>query len=481
MQKASEVVSQANNNNNNRRPVAYAFIYVNSPATKEQYPKRLKMFFDSCGLPPVSPPRAKKNTKTTKEESVKRKQKFMEDLEQQAQAFLERARLDNTWTAEQLMFYLDHHKERVFNKNHKEGHITAGTLHNLLKPIRLFLEAYPDIDGTINWKRIKKALPKAKLYANDRSPTIQELRKLVEYHDRRIKPLVYTMCSSGIRVGAWQSMRWKDITPIKDEETGEIIAARLLVYPGEGEEYITFMTPEAFRAISEWMDFRDSYGEQITPDSWVMRSLWRTVDVKRKHAGNISKINQPERLTEKAIIRILIRALDQQGIRPELPKDARRHPFQGAHGMRKWFKTRAEQAMLRTNVEYVIGHSLGLSQSYYRPTEHELLTDYVKAVPLLTISLNLTDVKKQQDALEERQKEKESEIQELREEQQKMREMMAASMRTMASMTKMLTSVEPKEGTAATIPPDKMNNWIKDTTSMLKTYIEQEEEKSFKQ
>jgi len=33
-----------------------------------------------------------------------------------------------------------------------------------------------------------------------------------------------------------------------------------------------------------------------------------------------------------------------------------------------------------------MGHSTGISESYYRPTEKELLEDYLKAVPLLTIS-----------------------------------------------------------------------------------------------
>jgi hypothetical protein len=33
-----------------------------------------------------------------------------------------------------------------------------------------------------------------------------------------------------------------------------------------------------------------------------------------------------------------------------------------------------------------MGHSTVISDSYYRPTEGELLEDYMKAVPLLTIS-----------------------------------------------------------------------------------------------
>jgi ribosome recycling factor len=38
------------------------------------------------------------------------------------------------------------------------------------------------------------------------------------------------------------------------------------------------------------------------------------------------------------------------------------------------------------NIEKLMGHSTGISDSYYRATENELLEDYLKAVPELTLS-----------------------------------------------------------------------------------------------
>jgi hypothetical protein len=95
----------------------------------------------------------------------------------------------------------------------------------------------------INWKRISRGLPRGKKAANDRSPTLDELRKLSEYPDRRIKPIIYTMASSGIRLGAWDYMQWKHVSPIKNENN-ETIAAKLTVYPGDPEEYYCFITPK---------------------------------------------------------------------------------------------------------------------------------------------------------------------------------------------------------------------------------------------
>jgi hypothetical protein len=45
-----------------------------------------------------------------------------------------------------------------------------------------------------------------------------------------------------------------------------------------------------------------------------------------------------------------------------------------------------EQVMRPANVEVLMGHSMGVSDSYYRPTEKQLLEDYLKAVPLLSIT-----------------------------------------------------------------------------------------------
>lgn len=140
---------------------------------------------------------------------------------------------------------------------------------------------------TINWKRLSRALPRVKSFSsNDRAPTIEEIRKLVEYPDRRIKPVVYAMATGGFWLGAWDYLRWKHLIPItcNEKEGGEerVIVAKLVIYGGEPEEYYAFITPEAYNALKDWMDFfRASYGEKITGESWVMRNTWRTADVKR--------------------------------------------------------------------------------------------------------------------------------------------------------------------------------------------------------
>jgi hypothetical protein len=38
------------------------------------------------------------------------------------------------------------------------------------------------------------------------------------------------------------------------------------------------------------------------------------------------------------------------------------------------------------NIELTMGHDIGVSASYYKPTEREVLEDYLNAVDLLTIN-----------------------------------------------------------------------------------------------
>jgi hypothetical protein len=212
---------------------------------------------------------------------------------------------------------------------------------------------------------------------------------------------LYVMCSTGIRLGAWQYLQWKHVIPIKkvkgDDEI--IVAAKLIVYPGCKEQYYTFMTPEAFQALQEWMDYRVSQREKITGESWLMRDMWRTIDVKGRweKGEGVGLATHPKKLGYAGMKKILNRALWSQGLRKTLPQGVNRHDVKEAHGYRKFFKTRAEDGGMKTlNVEFLMGHNNGLQRSYYKPSEQQLLDDYLKAVPALTINYyDQTALKKQ--------------------------------------------------------------------------------------
>lgn len=92
------------------------------------------------------------------------------------------------------MRYLHTHRERVERRE-----ISAYTLSNYIKPIKLFCE---QLEISLPWQRITRGIPRGRRFANDRVPTIEEIRRIVQYPDRRIKSIVCTMASSGIRLSA---------------------------------------------------------------------------------------------------------------------------------------------------------------------------------------------------------------------------------------------------------------------------------------
>jgi hypothetical protein len=212
------------------------------------------------------------------------------------------------------------------------------------------------------------------------------------------------MASGGFRLGAWDYLQWKHVYPISNDEKirqgDEVLAAKLIIYADEAEEYYTFLTPEAYYVLKDWMDFRASYGEKITGESWLMRDLWQTTNL--NYGARWGLATNPKKLQSIAVKRLLDRALWEQGIRHTLPAGKKRHEWKGAHGYRKFYKSRAEQVMKPANVEVTMGHDLKTSESYWKPTEREILDDYLKAVPLLTINGSGVILQKQVEELTEK-------------------------------------------------------------------------------
>lgn len=203
-------------------------------------------------------------------------------------------------------------------------------------------------------------MPKGRQSSNDRAPTIEEIRKIVEYPDRRIKPIIYTVVSFGIHLGAWDYLRWKHVHPIFENE-GNVIATKLDVYSGDVKEYYTIITPEAFTALKEWTDFRVSYGEKITAGSWLMRDAWQTTNM--NYGTRWGLATSPRKLKSSGIKRLLDRAVREQEIRKPLIEGVNRHEWNIADGYRNFYKSRAELIMKPINVEITMGHDIGISSS----------------------------------------------------------------------------------------------------------------------
>jgi hypothetical protein len=341
---------------------------MRAPTTRDRYQTRVAEFFEFIGI----------RGKT---------------LEEKARTFAKKGKNDTTWVLSNILKFIYFQRERVDKKE-----ISGATVINYTKSTKLFCEM---ADISIAWEKITRGLPRGKKYADDRIPNMQELKKLVEYPDRRIKAVVYTMASSGIRVGAWDYLHWSHIRPI--EKNGEVIAAKIIVYAGEDDEYFSFISPSAWHELSNWMKYRETSGEQINNDSYLMRDLWDT-----RVAQGRGLVTIPKKLTSLGVKRLMERAIWAQGLRKKLEPGKKRHPFQANHSLRKWFKTRCEIAGMKPiNIEKLMNHSVGISDSYYRATEQELLQDYLHAIEYLSINGDETKLTKEFEELREKSKENE--------------------------------------------------------------------------
>jgi hypothetical protein len=355
------------------------FMYaLKAPESKRQYPKRLKVFFDFLTF----------NNELTHS-----------DLENQCLEFMTKSQTDPKWANTKLMEFVLYQKERVY-----KDEIVYATIRNYLKAVKLFLDMNSNIP-IINWKRITKGLPSGKSTANDRAPTIDEIKKLVEYPDRRIKPIIYCMVSGGFRIGAWDYLKWKHIIPLKNEENGEIIGAKIVIYAREPEEYYCFITAEAYNSLKTWINYRSNAGEEITGESWIMRDLWQTTDFSYGVQWGLAKY--PKKLKATGVKSLRERAMKSQRLAIQLPKGVKRREWKSGHGYRKFFKTRAEQVMKPANVELLSGRDIGVSGSYYKPTEKELFEDYIKAIDLLTINEDYKKLERQFVELKEKSEDNE--------------------------------------------------------------------------
>jgi integrase len=256
--------------------------------------------------------------------------------------------------------------------------IGAGTIKNRKVVVKNLLEI---LKVPFDWKLVSRGLPKPERYSNDRTPTINEIKKICEYNDRRIKPIVYTMCSGGIRIGAWDYLKWQHIVPIIRK--GKVVAALMEVYAGTESQYPTLITKECYDSLLDWINFRKESGEKITGQSWLMRHYWDTKEGFTH--GNISK---PVKLSKDGVKGLLDSALRRQGLRRNLTKGKRRHEFMLNHSFRKWRETQLILAGLKQqDINILMGHqNSGMVDNYYRPwadgqqkIDNYLIDEFLKA------------------------------------------------------------------------------------------------------
>jgi integrase len=229
-------------------------------------------------------------------------------------------------------------------------------------------------DVILNKKKIKMFKGGFSRKVIDRAYTHQEISKILQVSDLRMKAIIILMASTGIRIGAVPSIQIKNL-----QKVSEIY--KLTVYEGSKESYFTFTTPECASIIDSYLEFRESNGEKLNKDSYLIRDQFDITDIEQiRNKSKGIKLNTLRQILSTILIKAGVRTVDHTSShnRKEVAK---------AHGFRKFFTTQLVNSNVKAEIrEMLLGHKIGLASAYYRPTEQEMLDEYLKAVNLLTIN-----------------------------------------------------------------------------------------------
>jgi len=251
--------------------------------------------------------------------------------------------------------------------------------HMIIHTLKKFYEMN---DVVLNWKKISQYLGEYKKVNKDRAYDHDEIKILVDRADIRMKSVLLMLASTGIRIGAIPDLKIKHFesrSTSRSIESGSKMY-KITVYENTNEEYYTFCTEECGRACEEYWKYRERSGEKLEKNSPFIRKQFDMNDLEQTR-----KESQPIKLN--TLNKLLDLHLQRSGLRTVDHVETKRKEVARAHGFRKFFTTQLVNSKLNPEIrEMLLGHKIGLSSAYYRPTEAEMLQEYSKAIYALTIN-----------------------------------------------------------------------------------------------
>jgi integrase len=233
----------------------------------------------------------------------------------------------------------------------------------------------------LNKKRIYTYLGEEERPIDNRGYSTEEITKMLEVCDERVRALILFLCSTGVRIRAIIGLKLEDLVIVPNYGLYQVT-----VYSDAKERYSTFTTPEAAKAVKVYLSYRERYGEKLTPKSPVFRDQFDRNDPDSVHDVKPLKLRTLERLIsrtiEKSGIRTVERITELHSEKGKIRKNVRL-----TAGFRKFFDTQLIYARVEPRTkEMFMGHSIGLDDHYFTPGKNYVLQEYLKAVDSLTIN-----------------------------------------------------------------------------------------------
>jgi integrase len=235
-------------------------------------------------------------------------------------------------------------------------------------------------DVVLNWKKVSNYLGENVKMMKDRAYTTEEIQQLLVKADERTRVVILLLASTGIRIGAVPGLKLKHLTKVEDYGLYE-----MTIYENTKDEYYCFCSPECASAIDSYIAYRERCYERIGPESPLIREQF--------DRDNPDKARHPRHVSLDTLVFLIREMLFSSGIQKiehltETKSQGRhRKVVMTSHGFRKFATTNMIRSRLNPEArEMLLGHKIGLSNSYYKPDANEILQEYLKAVDLLTIN-----------------------------------------------------------------------------------------------
>lgn len=211
----------------------------------------------------------------------------------------------------------------------------------------------------VDWDEIEilVPLPRKRSVVEDRIPTRNELRRIMNVARLRMKVLIEMAVSSGLRIGTLIALRVDDLDFNIDDK---IVLIRV--------------RPELSKTkIGHWAIINDEARSLLKQyiDNYNIKSGWLFPSKDGSH------------LRYNAVQMAWARLLNKTGLNMK----SRNMYVLHLHTLRKFFRTRLEGYLTRSQIEYLMGHLRKeyLDGSYFRPPSRELITSYKAAMHRLYI------------------------------------------------------------------------------------------------
>jgi integrase len=255
----------------------------------------------------------------------------------------------------------------------RNNKLSSSAINGRLYPVFHFYEMN---DIVLNKKKIKMFQGEYVKRARDRAYTHEEISRILNVSDLRMKVIILLMASSGMRIGSIPTLRLRNLE--KRDQLDKVY--KIIIYENSSEEYYTFCTPECASFIDLYLEYRQKNGEKLDKDSFLIRDQFDITDMEQIR-------NKSRGISLSTITTILHFILIKAGVKvvDHTSKHTRKE-VSSSHGFRKFFTTQVVNSKVNPEIrEMLLGHKIGLASAYYRPTEEEMYEECSKAIDNLTI------------------------------------------------------------------------------------------------